>query len=170
MVPVEIIQYLTSHHTPFTRHWHPRAVSAHRLAAAAHVTGYQVAKSVIIEADGKLAIAVVPATEMLDEELAKRALGAKDVQLATEDSFKDLFGECEVGAEPPFGGLYGLPVIVDSRLPREGFMVFRAGSHEEAMEMQWSDFAALERPKVAPIGTFPAAPLPRGPEELGYGG
>jgi Ala-tRNA(Pro) deacylase len=169
MIPNEIVQYLQEHHVPFTRHWHPRAVSAQRLAAAVHVSGYKVAKSVIVDVDGKLAIAVLPATEMLDEELSTKALNAREVKLAEEESFRDLFGDCELGAEPPFGRLYGLPVIVDSRLPHEGTIIFRAGSHEETLEMHWVDFASLENPIVAPIGEI-ARPIPRQTEELGYGG
>jgi len=128
-------------------------VSAQMLAASVHVTGRRVAKSVIIEADGQKRIALVPATEMLDEEKAARALGARTVELVPESQFDELFPRCEMGAEPPFGGLYGLPVIIDSGLTYAKRILFRAGSHEEAIEMRFEDFYKLENePKVAPIG------------------
>ncbi|MBI5547735.1 MAG: YbaK/EbsC family protein [Deltaproteobacteria bacterium] len=152
MIPHRIVQYLMENHVPFKRHWHTRAVSGQELAATLHVTGYRVAKSVIVEADGAPYIAVLPAAEMLDEALFARAVGAADVRLLPEERFAPYFPDCEVGAEPPFGGLFGLPVVLDERLAGDQLVVFRAGSHEETLEIRGDDFYALESPITAPIG------------------
>ncbi|HEY3447941.1 MAG TPA: YbaK/EbsC family protein [Myxococcales bacterium] len=152
MIPPKIVQYLMENHVPFKRQWHTRAVSGQELAAALHVTGYRVAKSVLVEADGTTYIAVLPAAEMLDEKLFARAVGAQDVRFLPEARFARLFPDCEVGAEPPFGGLYGVAVVLDERLAGDQMLVFRAGSHEETLEMRGDDFYALESPITAPIG------------------
>ena len=157
MIPAKIVQYLMDNHVPYRRHWHTRAVSAQELAACLHVTGYRVAKSVLVDADGTKYIAVLPAAEMLDDKLFARAVGAHDVRLLPEQAFARLFPDCEVGAEPPFGGLYGLPVVLDERLAGDQLVVFRAGSHEETLEIRGDDFYALESPITAPIGR-PFAP------------
>lgn len=152
MIPQTIVQYLMENRVPFRRHWHTRAVSAQELAATLHVTGYRVAKSVIVEADKTEYIAVLPATEMLDETSFARSVGALEARLVDESKFPVLFPECEVGAEPPFGGLFGLPVVMDKSLIGEEPLVFRAGSHEETLEIVADDYFALESPIIASIG------------------
>lgn len=152
MIPNTIVKYLRDHHIPFARRWHTRAVSAQALAHKLHVTGHRVAKAVVVEADEKIWLAVLPASELLDEQAFAKAVGATDARLVAEARFASLFPDCEVGAEPPFGGLYRLGVVVDERLTGNPLLVFRAGSHEETMEMLGDDFFALERPIVAVIG------------------
>jgi Ala-tRNA(Pro) deacylase len=165
MIPQTIVQYLMENRVPFRRHWHTRAVSAQELAATLHVSGYRVAKSVIVQADKTRYIAVLPATEMLDETSFARAVGAREASLADESEFPVLFPECEVGAEPPFGGLYELPVVMDKSLVDEEPLVFRAGSHEETLEIVADDYFALESPIIASIGrreqgVYPSEPAP----------
>lgn len=165
MIPQMIVQYLMENRVPFRRHWHTRAVSAQELAATLHVSGYRVAKSVIVQAGKTRYIAVLPATEMLDETGFARAVGAREASLADESEFPVLFPECEVGAEPPFGGLYGLPVVMDKSLVDEEPLVFRAGSHEETLEIVADDYFALESPILASIGrgaqeVYPSEPAP----------
>jgi Ala-tRNA(Pro) deacylase len=149
MIPPSIITYLDENGIPFQRRSHPRAVTAQELAAALHVTGFHVAKSVIVNADGKLSIAVCPAPESIDLERLGQVLGARHVELADEDAFSKLFPDCEVGAEPPFGRLYGLPVVCDESLRSAQRLLLRAGSHEEAVEMRFDDFLTLESPKLS---------------------
>lgn len=149
MVPESIQDYLHQQHVPFLRHWHPRAVTAQLLAEALHVTGYRVAKSVIVQADGQLHICLIPAVETLDLERVKQVLGCREVRLATEAEFARYFPECEVGAEPPFGRLYGLPVLWDESLGTAQGLLMRAGSHEESLEVSAEDFLALESPRRA---------------------
>ncbi len=149
MVPMEIVRHLEGNGVPFSVRQHPRAVSAQQLAAAVHVSGYRVAKPVMVAADGLPFIAVVPAADRVDTDRLAAALGAREVRLMREEEFADLFGGCEIGAEPPLGSLYGLPVVLDYRLARSEPLVFRAGSHEDALEMRYDDFAQLEHPRLA---------------------
>ncbi|MBU8896316.1 hypothetical protein DRW03_27820 [Corallococcus sp. H22C18031201] len=161
MIPESIQHYLQRHQVRFERYAHARAISGQELAATLHVSGWRVAKSVIVKADRRLWIAVVPAAGAVDLEQLGRAIGASHVRLATEAEFRDAFPECEVGAEPPFGELYGFPVAVDERLGMNERVLFRAGSHEEALEMRFQDFATLEWPVVASfLRDAPPAPPP----------
>src|SRR6516225_7113113 len=116
MIPTSIIDYLQRNGVAFKRRTHAQAVSAHDLAASLHVSGYRVAKSVIVDADGQKWIAVLPAAETVDLPRLANLLKANTVQLVEETKFAPLFAGCETGAEPPFGGLYGIPVVVDSKL------------------------------------------------------
>ena len=151
MIPESIQHYLHDQHVPFLRHWHPRAVTAQELAQALHVTGYRVAKSVIVRADQQLWICLIPAAETLDLEKVGEALATREARLATEDEFANLFPECELGAEPPFGKLYGLPVVMDESLGVAEDLLLRAGSHEEALEVSVEDFIALESPRTSAL-------------------
>ncbi|MCY1016798.1 aminoacyl-tRNA deacylase [Pyxidicoccus sp. MSG2] len=149
MIPESIQHYLQRHRVRFERYWHPHAVSAQELAEALHVSGWRVAKSVIVLADRQPWIVVVPAAGTVDLQQVRDILSARSVRLATEAEFSSHFPDCEVGAEPPFGELYGLPVAVDESLSLTERLLFRAGSHEEALEMRFQDFATLEWPLVA---------------------
>jgi Ala-tRNA(Pro) deacylase len=151
MIPEPIQHYLHQQHVPFLRHWHPRAVTAQELAQALHVTGYRVAKSVIVEADGQQWICLIPATDSLDLDKVREVLDAREARLASEDAFENRFPECELGAEPPFGHLYGLPVLMDEGLGVAEDLLLRAGSHEEALEVSVEDFIGLEAPRMAAI-------------------
>jgi Ala-tRNA(Pro) deacylase len=161
MVPTDIIRYLDEAGVQYRRWPHGRAVTAQELAASVHVSGRRVAKSVLVEADGAPWIALLPATEIVDRERLASALGVDRVRLMEEGEFAGLFPGCEIGAEPPFGGLYGLPVVVDEDLTREQDLIVRAGSHQEALEIAYDDLAQLERPRLARFGTAarPAAGL-----------
>ncbi len=149
MIPDSIQHYLQRNRVRYERYWHPRAVTAQELAEALHVSGWRVAKSVIILADRQPWLFVVPAAGSVDLHKVRDILGARTVRLATEDEFSHRFAECELGAEPPFGELYGIPVAVDEVLSLNERVLFRAGSHEEALEIRFQDFATLEWPLVA---------------------
>ena len=144
MIPSRITEYLERNKVPFKRRPHSQAVSAQELAASLHISGYCVAKSVLVAVDGEKWIAVLPAAETVDLVRLAASLRAPRVELLTEADFAPIFPECELGAEPPFGGLYGLPVIVDSALSNAGWIILRAGSHQESLQMAYSDFVALE--------------------------
>ncbi len=159
MVPTNVVRHLESSHVPFVVRQHRHTVTAQELAAAVHVTGYEVAKSVLVEADGEPVIAVLPAADIVDTDRLAAALGARRVRLMREAEFAGLFGDCEIGAEPPLGSLYGLPVVVDRRLAHSAPLIFSAGSHEEALEMRYEDFADLEHPTLADFAiAHPALP------------
>src|SRR5919197_3929607 len=157
MVPRSITRYLEEHHPPYTLRAPPRAVTAQETAAAIHEPGDTVAKSVIVDADERRWIAVLPATELLDRSRLAHELHAHQIRLVEEPEFARQFPECEPGAEPPFGGLYRLPGVADAALARQPRVYLRAGSHEECVELSWSDFERLEPPYVAPTGS-PAEP------------
>lgn len=162
MIPTSIQHYLRHNRVFYERYWHPRAVSAQALSQALHVSGWRVAKSVIVMADRQPWIFVVPAAGTVDLERVRELLGVRVARLATEQEFSELFPDCELGAEPPFGELYGMPVAVDETLSLTEHLLFRAGSHEEALEMRFQDFATLEWPLVASFiheGLQPAEPV-----------
>ncbi len=127
---------------------HSTAYTAQEIAARAHVPGKELAKTVIVKVDGELAMAVLPASAHVDTYGLKTALGAESVRLATELEFKDRFGECETGAMPPFGNLYGMPVLVDEALTSDVEIAFNAGTHRELVRMSYLDFARLVNPRI----------------------
>ncbi|NMO16692.1 YbaK/EbsC family protein [Pyxidicoccus fallax] len=151
MIPDSIIQYLQRHQIPFERRPHLRAITAQALAATLHVSGFQVAKTVILHAQDRLWLCVTSAPDTLDLGRVSEMLGVRRLRLAEESEFAELFPECEVGAEPPFGQLYGLPVLVDEHLRQAERLWFRAGSHAEAIELAFEDFIALEEPLLGHI-------------------
>ena len=165
MIPEPIQDYLHQNHVPFLRHWHPRAVTAQELATALHVTGYRVVKSVIVRADSRLWICLIPAWATLDLHRVQELLEARSVRLSPEEEFDGLFPECELGAEPPFGTLYGIPVLFDESLGLAEELLLRAGSHEESLELKLEDFLALESPLVAPLTVQPALRLVEEPPQ-----
>ncbi len=119
-----------------------------------HVHGWELAKTTILKLDGEYAMAVVPAPYIIDFERIRVASGARKVELATESEFRGLFPECECGAMPPFGNLYGLRVYIDSSLIDTEQIVFNAGSHTDAIRMGLADFVRLVRPQVASFGVL----------------
>ena len=157
MISRQIVDFLEKHDVPYERHSHRRACTAQELAAAMHVPGRRVAKSVIVKAGDRIWMAVLPASEVVDGELLAGVLGAPSVRLLDEEEFERFFPGCEAGAEPPFGSLFGLPVVVDSTLAESERIVFRAGSHEEAIEIRYEEFRRLERdPKTGTFGRPPS--------------
>lgn len=138
-------------------HDHERAVSAHRLADAEGVSGYDVAKPVLISISGELAMIVVPGAESVDLEQVSRVLGHNNVRLATEDEFTDLFDDCETGAEPPFGTLYGIPTFLDEDLRARATMVCRDGSHTRTITLATGDYVRLVDPEIVAVAVRPDA-------------
>ena len=134
------IQYVTISHSP--------AYTAQAIAASAHVSGKELAKTVMVKVDGKMAMAVLPASYQVDFALMKEAVGAKQLELATEAEFKDLFSECEVGAMPPFGNLYDMQVFAAAKLAEDDEIAFNAGSHTELIKLAYKDFERLVKPTV----------------------
>jgi Ala-tRNA(Pro) deacylase len=130
---------------------HEPAYTAQEIAASAHVPGRELAKTVIVKIDGQLAMVVVPATTRIEPQRLKAALGARDVAIASEDDFADAFPDCETGAMPPFGNLYGMPVFVSQSLREDELICFSAGSHTELVRLPYTDFESLVGP--TPITT-----------------
>src|SRR3989338_3175292 len=138
-------QYLDRENVPYQHDVHRTAYTAQEVAAEEHVPGKLVAKTVVVKADAQFAMAVLPASLRLDTAALRTALGAKEVRLATEFEFTGLFPDCDVGAMPPFGNLYGLSVYVDESLTEYPEIVFNAGTHQDTIRMTYSDFARLVR-------------------------
>ena len=137
------VKYVMMGHTP--------AYTAPEIAAAAHVPGKELAKTVIVKIDGRLSMAVLPASYRVDFDALCDATGATEIALASEREFADLFPGCEPGAMPPFGNLYGLDVYVADVLAEDEEIVFNAGAFTELMKMPYSDFARLVKPRVIPF-------------------
>jgi len=147
--------YLRESKVSFQAQHHAVAYTAQEVAAAEHIPGRMLAKVVIVLGDGKLSMLVLPAPARVDLERAAAALGAKEIRLAHEDEFADRFPGCEVGAMPPFGNLYDLPVFVDRSLAEDETIVFEAGTHTDTMSMKYADFERLVKPQPAEFARQP---------------
>ena len=148
-----LMEFLADHHVKFVTISHSPAFTAQEIAATAHVPGKQLAKTVVVKIDGKVALAVLPATDMVSLERLRRATGAEMVELASEEEFGDLFPGCEVGAMPPFGNLWDVNVFVDQRLREDEQIAFNAGSFTELVQLSYSDFESLVHPTVVQLST-----------------
>jgi len=141
-------EYLEKNGAPYEIVTHSPAFTAQRTADSAHIKGKDLAKTVVVRVDGELAMAVLPASYKVNLELLQDILGAEDVTLASETEFKDMFPDCEVGAMPPFGNLYGLEVYVAQNLTENETIAFNACSHTELLRMSYSDYERLVQPRV----------------------
>ncbi|HAT1940828.1 aminoacyl-tRNA deacylase [Legionella pneumophila] len=144
-------QFLDSHKIKYLSIAHSPAYTAQEIAASAHVSGKQLAKTVIIKMDGCLAMVVLPASDHITFMKLKEAIGTSDLELATESEFEGKFAECDVGAMPPFGNLYGLPVLVSTKLSEQDNILFNAGSHSELMQLSFGDFEKLVKPTLVTL-------------------
>ncbi len=130
---------------------HSAAFTAQEIAASAHIPGKELAKTVMVDLDGRLTMAVVPASSKVDLDRLEKVAGATKAGLADEAQFANLFAGCEVGAMPPFGNLYEMDVFVSERLAADDEIAFNAGSHTELIRLAYADFQRLVKPKVAKI-------------------
>jgi len=137
------IEYITIHHSP--------AFTAQRIAELAHISGKDLAKTVIVSLDDEYAMAVLPASLHVSLARLKEATGAQKAELASEDEFQNLFPDCEVGAMPPFGNLYDMKVYVAGQLAEDEEIAFNAGSHTELVQLAYDDFNRLVSPKVVAL-------------------
>src|SRR6185437_3729864 len=141
--------YLSAQQISFQEQQHPIAYTAQDVAAREHLPGKQVAKVVMAFADGQPIMMVLPAPYRVNLSGVGPLLGAREVRLADEAEMEHLFPDCEVGAMPPFGNLYHLPVYVDQSLAEDEYIVFQIGTHTETMRLAYKDFARLVSPTVA---------------------
>jgi Ala-tRNA(Pro) deacylase len=128
---------------------HTHTETARQTAHAVKMDNKEIAKTVMVKVDGKMTMIVLPASHKIHFNMLERELGAKNIELATEEEFKEWFPECDVGAMPPFGNLYNLDVIVADSLTKDEMIAFNAGTHEEAIRMMYKDFERLIKPKIA---------------------
>ena len=148
MPATKLKEFLDTHHIKYVSITHSKAYTAQGIAAAAHISGKELAKTVMISIDGDMAMAVLPASEQVNLDSLKIALKAKKVDLASERQFRDRFADCELGAMPPFGNLYNMKVIVDETLTHDKEIAFNAGTHLELIKLAYADFANLVEPSV----------------------
>jgi Ala-tRNA(Pro) deacylase len=146
-------EYLDKHKVKYIVISHSPAFTAQGIAALAHIPGKELAKTIIVRLDGRLVMAVLPASVHVDLRLLKEQTDAKSAELASEDEFKDRFPECETGAMPPFGNLYGIDVFADESLAKDKETAFNAGSHRELIRLAWEDFEKLAKPKLMSFAT-----------------
>ncbi|OGV20176.1 MAG: deacylase [Ignavibacteria bacterium RIFOXYA2_FULL_37_17] len=148
-MPTKILKdFLDKNNVKYVTIKHSLAYTSQEVAASAHIKGKELAKTVLIKVDGKLAMCVLPASNKVDFELLKKSLGGKNARLANEVEFKDKFPECEVGAMPPFGNLYGLDVYAEESLAKDNEIAFNACSHTELIQMSYKDFEKSAKPKM----------------------
>jgi len=148
-MPVEKLKkFLDDHNVKYVTIRHSRAYTAQEVADSAHIPGREMAKTVMVKLDGRMAMVVLPAPDMISIEELRAATGAHEVELATEKEFAGLFPTCDVGAMPPFGNLWDLPVFVDQRLREDERIAFNAGSHTELVQLAYSDFERLVKPTI----------------------
>ena len=147
MLSPRLHNFLDECNAPYATLSHIRALTAHETADATRIDHRRFAKPVILKVDGALAMVVMPAAYRVDLLRLSRALGGSEVELASENELRDAFPDCELGAMPPFGHLYGMPVYVDSRLAQQPEIVFNAGSHTDAVRMDYAEFERLAEPE-----------------------
>lgn len=146
-MPVSTLKtFLDDHNVKYVTISHSRAYTAQEIAAKAHIPGKELAKTVMVKIDGKMAMAVLPASYQVDFDLLKSATGAEETELATEEEFKDMFPDCDLGAMPPFGNLYDMDVFMAASLAEDEEIAFNAGSHTELIRMALPDYLKLVQP------------------------
>lgn len=140
--------FLDENKIPYVSIKHSTAYTAQAIAASAHIKGKNLAKTVIVKLDGKMAMAVLPAKYQVDLEQLRSASKSKKAGLSSEKEFVETFPDCETGAMPPFGNLYGVEVLVDKSLSDDEEIAFNACSHSELIQLAYKDFERLVRPKI----------------------
>jgi Ala-tRNA(Pro) deacylase len=130
---------------------HNVTYTAQETAASVHAPGKELAKTVIVTDGSKYVMVMVDAPHLVDLKKFAAVSGMKGPVLANESEIKKLFPDCEVGAMPPFGNLYGLGVFADQRLEKDETIIFNACSHFEVIRMKYSDLKRLVNPVVGDI-------------------
>ncbi len=155
------VKYLTINHS--------NAYTAQEIAASAHVSGKEFAKTVMIKVNGEMAMTVLPASFHVDFDSLQEIFGTQDVLLASEWEFKNLFPDCELGAMPPFGNLYGMEVYVAESLTNNKDIAFNAGTHTEIIKLSYADYERLVKPHIFKFSwktySFPHDPMDRWDED-----
>ena len=151
-VSEKLQNYLRTSKVKFAAAKHPVVYTAQEIAAAQHVPGRRLAKSVLVKTERGALLAVLPAVQLIDLKRLKALLKAKTLAIAKEPEIREQFPDVEVGAMSPFGNLYNVPVVVDRSLGESDTIVFNAGSHTETITMRYQDFAALVKPKAGSFG------------------
>jgi Ala-tRNA(Pro) deacylase len=153
MPVTRVKEFLDEHHVPYEVIRHVPAYTAQEIAAAAHIPGREMAKTVMVWLDGEIAMVVLPAAARVNLDLLREAAEAKRIELASERDFRDLFPGCEVGAMPPFGNLYGMKVYIADSLTDDEDIAFNAGTHTEVIRLKYRDFEHLVHPRTIEVSS-----------------
>lgn len=148
MVSSNVRSYLLQQGVPYYIIEHPRAFTAHDTAVYANIEDKRLAKTIIARIDGEITMLVLHADERINLGRLKESLGAKRVTICSEDEFENLFPDCELGATPPLGELYGMRVVVSESVASDSCITFTAGSHTDLITMEYRDFANMVRPAI----------------------
>ncbi len=151
-ISTRIKNHLESNKIPYSLLTHPSSYTAQGAAAVMHVSGREVAKTVVVQAGKDYYLVVLPASHHVKPEKLAQVIG-RPIRLATEDEFLSLFPDCELGAMPPLGELYGLSVYLDESLAADKEIIFNAGTHRDAIRMNYDDFVRLAKPTMCSIAT-----------------
>ena len=151
MFTSNVREYLDQRHAKYVTISHQPAYTAQEVAAAAHIPGRMMAKTVMVKLDGEMAMVVLPADRRVNLEYLKKIARAHTVRLASEEEFKGMFPGCDVGAMPPLGELYGLEVYAARELTEDDEIAFNAGSFTEVVKLPYAEFRRLTRPRVCDI-------------------
>ena len=157
MLLKQISDFLDANHIRYVVITHSPAYTAQGIAALAHIPGKEMAKTVILRVQDKHVMAVLPASQHVDIRALRTALGTPEVHIARESEFEQLFPGCELGAMPPFGNLYGMPVYCETSLRQDKRIAFNAGSHRELIQMDLDDYLHLVSPRILTFGIIPTA-------------
>jgi Ala-tRNA(Pro) deacylase len=157
MILKRLTEFLDAHHIKYVQIHHSPAFTAREVAVSAHLPFREVAKTVVLTTAGVHFLAILPSSEMIDLPLLRELIEKPDLRLASESELNTLFPECDVGAMPPFGNLFGLDVIVSPPLTEDDEIAFNAGSHRDMVRMSYADYERLVDPKVLPFSTPRAA-------------
>jgi Ala-tRNA(Pro) deacylase len=139
--------FLDKHEIKYVSVVHSPAYTAQEIASRAHIKGRRLAKTVMVKIDGKMAMAVLPASSKVDFDYFRKEISAGSIGLASEEEFQGRFPDCEVGAMPPFGNLYGMEVYVDQGMAGDEEIAFSAGTHTELIKLPFIDFKRLVKPR-----------------------
>lgn len=145
---MKVVEYLNSKGVHYEMSQHRPTFSAQQMASEEHVPGMNVAKPVVVSAAGSYYLCVLPACCKIDMDALKNHLGVDEIKLADEDELMRIFNDCALGAEPPFGHLYGLETLVDKTILNDVYVLFQAGTHETAIQMDTDDYIKLANPQV----------------------
>jgi len=143
-------KYLECHDVNYTTISHPTTYTASQTAQSAHISGKHMAKVVVVKLDGQLAIIALPAHAHVDFTALQNSIPAKKVELAREYEFNSKFPQCDTGAMPPFGELYGMDVYLANSLAQQNWIAFNGGSHVDLLKMSAQDYLKLVHPTVIP--------------------
>ena len=153
-MPVKkLMELLDKKNVKYVNISHSTAYTAQEVAAQSHVSGKEFAKSVLLKQNGKLVMVVLPASYHVNLEMLKKEIGTEKLRLAYEQEFIDKFPDCEPGAMPPFGNLYGLQIYADKSLSENEEIAFNACSHKEIIRMSYEEWTKLVNPKILEFAT-----------------